>query len=154
MAGISKTTRLIEFLVGRSAKSTTEEMCNASGLTAAAVERLLRDEAFLDRLERRAEQQLTADLPRVLARLSESACSGREVSAIKLFIDSALQYRRSRPATAQEARHKDGRDDVEGLMEEARRAGIDTEALRRLAFSAATLRLEQAGLKGGAKCRR
>jgi|GEM_PF-6761581 len=154
MAGASKTTRLIEFLVGKLTKPTVEEMCGATGLTAAGVARLLRDDAFLVRLARRARQNLMADLPRVLARLGESACSGRDASATQLFVDSAGEYQRSRHAAAEEALGRVGRDNVEGLIEEARRAGIDTEALKRLALSATTLRLEETGLKGGRECRR
>ena len=154
MAGASKTTRLIEFLVGRVTKPTVEEMCGATGLTAGGVKRLLCNDAFLGWLARRARQNLMADLPRVLARLSESACSGRDTSATQLFVDSAREYQRSRYAAAEKARDRVGRDNVEGLIEEARRAGIDTEALRRLALSATTLGLEEAGLKGGRECRR
>jgi len=144
-----KWSRLIEFMVRRCTKPTVEEMCEASGLTPAGVSRLLRNDDFLRRLTRRAGQKLLAELPYVLASLARSACTGSDPSAIKLFIDSVRENESPHRAARQGARRPGACEDIDELLEDARSAGIDTRALRRLALSATTLKLADSRRKGG-----
>ncbi len=131
--------KLIEFLVGRAKKPTTEDICRATGLAHHLIHALLEDDAFLDRLVRRAGQRMIEDLPHVLASLGKAAADGGNVPATKLFLDTAQTYLAGQLGS--EAQRLPG-GDADALLKEARAVGIDTQLLQRLASSATTLHVE------------